>query len=131
MVCLWGALPARVQSAASLDLSQLEVLDAEEIRELLTGNTVTGAWEGVEYRQYFRADGTTTFLRPDFAQQAHHTTEGKWRIKASHNAYESWWSSSGWSSYTLGRINERLFWLSKAIPPQEFWVLPGKQLEPS
>ena len=49
--------------AAGSAMAQSVKLSADQISELLTGNTAIGVWEGVPYRQFFAADGSTIYAQ--------------------------------------------------------------------
>lgn len=98
-------------------------LTAEEIRSLLSGNTIRGTWRGDEYKQYFMADGATIY-----APRRSRSTVGKWRVDPAKNTYDSWWERGGWASYQIIRKSGELFWISQTVPPQPFVVLEGEQL---
>lgn len=96
----------------------------EEIKSLLTGNTIQGTWFGEEYRQYFKPGGYTIYS-PKNSQEL----EGKWRVNEKTDEYESWWEQSGWSKYRIIRQNGELYWLGSNTEPQPFLILPGNQLK--
>lgn len=48
--------------------AQAVKLSGDEIRDLLTGNTAIGRWEGAKYRQHFGVDGSQFILRKVHAQ---------------------------------------------------------------
>jgi len=103
----------------------MQRLNAEEISELLTGNTAIGSWDGTKYRQYFSDSGTTIY-----AQKGTRSSTGKWRVNKTEDVYESKWERTGWSGYPVAREGDKFFWLSSSLPPQQFEVLPGEQLVP-
>lgn len=77
-VAAFFALIAGAVNAQSLKL------DEREIKALLTGNTAVGVWDGVNYRQYFDADGSTIY-----AQEGARSTLGQWRVQD--GEYQSIW----------------------------------------
>ena len=101
-----------------------EVLTAEEIKTMLTGNTILGTWNGDPYRQLFKANGITFY-----APKTSRSSRGEWRVNAETNEYESWWEQSGWAGYQIIRRDGNLYWTSKnTSEPQPFEVLAGDQL---
>ncbi len=95
-----------------------------EIREMLSGNTIHGSWNGEEYRQYFTTYGATTY-----AVRNSPPTRGKWRVNVKKDMYESWWEQSDWSAYRIVRDNGKLFWTTiDGKDPQPFVVLEGEQM---
>jgi len=121
MLLLLGALALFSHAAAD----EMERLSAEEISELLTGNTAIGSWDGTKYRQYFSDSGTTIY-----AQQGTRSSSGTWRVNKTENVYESKWERTGWSGYPVARQGDKFFWISTSLPPQPFAVVPGEQLIP-
>lgn len=122
LILISALLIVSSKATASDDLQRLS---AEEISELLTGNTAIGTWDGTKYRQYFSDSGTTIY-----AQEGSRSSRGTWRVNKTENVYESKWERTGWSGYPVGREGDKLFWISTALPPQPFEVVPGEQLVP-
>ena len=98
-------------------------LSAAEIEALLGGNTVSGTWAGSDYKQYFGTDGFTMYVPAGGTND-----EGKWRVNAAENSYESWWSATGWTSYKVGREGEGYVWIDSKGDAYPFVVLEGKQV---
>ena len=99
-------------------------LKAHEIDALLSGNTAVGTWEGVAYRQYFDADGSTIY-----AQKEARSTVGKWRIDSGRDEYQSIWPRDAeWEGWFVMEWNGDFYWVSKTTPPTPFRVLEGQQL---
>jgi len=98
-------------------------MSAEEIENLVSGNTIVGTWEGAAYQQYFAPDGTTVIVpeggRPD---------KGRWRTDPETGDYESWWRSTGWTPYAMVRTAEgEPAWVNgDRLEP--FRVLDGRQI---
>ena len=110
--------------AASGALAQSVKLTADQITELLTGNTAVGVWEGVAYRQYFASDGSTIYAQP----QAR-STLGQWRVDAERDEYQSIWPRDAqWEGWYVMEYAGSYFWVSKATPPTPFDVVDGEQL---
>lgn len=102
--------------------AQARKLQEDEIVALLTGNTAVGRWEGVSYRQYFDADGSTIF-----AQDGARSTLGEWRVIG--EEYQSIWPrDAGWESWFVMEYLGDFYWVSRATPPTPFEVLDGQQL---
>ncbi len=78
---------------ASAALADQVPVTADEIRKMLTGNTIQGTRYGDEYRQYFYEDGKTIY-----APRNSKSAVGKWRVNEAENTYESWWERTGWES---------------------------------
>ena len=99
-----------------------EALSAEEIKELLTGNTIEGTWSGSHYTQFFGKNGETAYIpegrMPDI---------GRWRVNSETNEYESWWEQTGWNGYTVLRLDEGYAW-KRTKGHEQFIVLEGKQV---
>lgn len=98
-------------------------LTAAQIEELLAGNTISGTWSGTEYKQYYGADGFTVYVPADGSHD-----EGKWRVDAAEDAYDSWWSATGWVSYEVVRDDDTYYWLDGDGGRHPFSVLEGKQV---
>lgn len=99
-----------------------EIVPAEEIESLLSGNTITGTWSGTQYTQYFDANGVTVYIpegrQPDM---------GRWRVNADTDQYESWWEQTGWTPYTVIRTQDGYAW-KREKGAEPFTVKKGKQI---
>ena len=95
---------------------------AEEIKHLLTGNTAEGQWEGTAYKSWFGPDGTTVF-----APANGDVMEGKWRVNAETDEYESFFDAIGWTGYIVLRTDAGFAWMreGKTYP---FTVVEGRAL---
>ena len=99
-------------------------LTAEQIGDLLTGNTAVGKWEGARYRQFFGADGVTIY-----AQDGARSTRGEWRIDESRDEYQSIWPrDADWEGWYVMEYAGAYYWVSKATPLTPFRVEQGEQL---
>lgn len=98
-------------------------LHAAEIEELLTGNTVDGTWAGSEYMSYFGTDGVTVYVPDEGASD-----KGKWRVDPENDAYESWWSSTGWTPYGVLQDGDTYYWVDSDGEEHPFVILEGKQV---
>ncbi len=119
-VFLIFALPG--SNAAAED----RTLTAEEIVDLLTGNTAVGTWIDHEYRQYFDKHGQTIY-----AQRGQRSSLGKWRVNRKHNHYESWWERVDWGAgFSIVQRDGVYYWVSSTgtTDPQAFEILEGSQL---
>ena len=97
-------------------------LATEDIRTLLTGNTVHGTWAGREYFSYFEANGWTTYVEPGKPSSL-----GRWR--AHDDRYCSTWGEAGNEScYALEMDGDTLIWLTSDGARYLSSVLPGDQL---
>lgn len=105
-------------------LGEERKMNAGQIREALTGNTVEGKWGNTPYRSYFQPNGVTIY-KPKGGE----ADMGKWRVDEENDQYCSWWARSGWGCYDLYRDGRRIIW---GIPNSETRypskILPGKQL---
>lgn len=109
---------------ANIATAQSVKLTAEQITNLLSGNTAVGKWDGVGYRQYFDGDGITIYVQ-DGAQ----STRGEWRVDASRDEYQSIWSKDdAWEGWYVMEYVGVYFWVSKATPPTPFRVEQGEHL---
>ena len=99
-------------------------LDAGEIETLLTGNTIVGTWSGSGYRQYYDADGTTTYVPDDGRADT-----GRWRTDPETDEYKSWWRSTGWIDYAMVRTDEGGYAWINGDRLEPFEVLEGRQIE--
>lgn len=103
-----------------------KTLTAEEIKQLLGGNTAVGHWIDHNYRQYFGVDGSTIY-----AQENSRSSVGRWRTNSTRNHYESWWEQSGWGAgFSIVLKDNVYYWVSSTgtTEPQSFEVVPGQQL---
>lgn len=104
--------------------AQAVKLSGDAIRELLTGNTAVGRWEGAPYRQYFGADGVTIY-----AQEGARSTRGEWRVDDDAQEYQSLWPrDADWEGWFVMEFGDTYYWVSRATPPTPFQVLEGAQL---
>ena len=110
--------------AAGSAMAQSVKLSADQISELLTGNTAIGVWEGVPYRQFFAADGSTIY-----AQAQARSTLGQWRVDSERDEYQSIWPRDvEWEGWYIMEYAGAYYWVSKATPPTPFQVVAGEQL---
>lgn len=106
--------------------AQAVKLSGDEIRDLLTGNTAIGRWEGAKYRQYFGADGMTIY-----AQENARSTRGEWRVDDALQEYQSIWPrDEDWEGWFVMAFGDTFYWVSKTTPPTPFQMLDGQQLVP-
>jgi len=97
-------------------------LGTDEIRSLLTGNTVHGNWAGRDYFSYFEANGWTTYVEPGKP-----STLGRWQ--AHDNKYCSKWGEVGTEScYALEMDGDTLLWVTSEGARYPSRILPGDQL---
>jgi len=115
------SLPALATAGAQ---TAPERLTAPEIESLLDGNTIVGTWAGTPYRQYYGTDGTTLYVPQDGRAD-----EGRWRVNAETDEYESWWRSTGWTPYALVRTEDGNHAWVNGDRFEPFRVVPGKQVE--
>jgi hypothetical protein len=111
----------------SLGLSGIAAADGElsakEIDNLLSGNTVVGDWGG-KYKQYYATDDFTIYL-PNGGKGA----EGKWRVNADTDMYESWWAETGWTPYGIARDGVNYVWIDDKGKRYSFTVEKGFQFK--
>ena len=69
-----AALAGLAYPGFATDKADAVPLSAEEVAELLTGNTITGTWSGSGYDQYFADNGLTVYI-PANGRIEH----GRWR----------------------------------------------------
>ena len=97
-------------------------LSTDDIRSLLTGNTVHGTWAGKEYFSYFEANGWTTYVEPGKA-----SSQGRWQAHA--DKYCSKWGEMGSETcYALEMDGDTLLWVTSEGTRYPSKVLPGDQL---
>ncbi len=95
---------------------------AEQIRQLLSGNTISGTWSGTTYKQYYHSNGVTVYV-----EDGRPPSRGKWRVKEDTNEYDSWWEQTGWTPYVVMMTNDGFAWVNgDTLEP--FEVLGGKQV---
>ncbi len=105
-------------------VAQSVKLTGDEIRQLLTGNTAIGKWQGVPYRQYFGDDGSTIY-----AQQDARSALGQWRVDDDRAEYQSIWArDTQWEGWFVMEYAGAYYWVSKSTPPTPFRVVAGQQL---
>jgi len=100
-------------------------LGAAEIEQMLAGNTVDGNWKGTPFKQFFAADGSTTYLAEGAQPSA-----GKWKVDAAKDQYCSWWQGSAWDCYDIHSVGpDSIIWV---VPADGYRspsrLLPGNQL---
>ena len=118
---LMGILGAALASPVA---AQSVKLTSDQIRELLTGNTAIGRWDGAKYRQFFGDDGVTIY-----AQEGAKSARGEWRIDATVDEYQSIWpGDADWEGWFVMEYDGDYYWVSKKTPPTPFRVEPGQQL---
>lgn len=116
VVCLCLIAPAA--------MAQSVKLTADEITDLLTGNTAIGKWFGVPYRSFFGADGITIY-----AQDGSRSTRGQWRVDPERDEYQSIWPGDpDWEGWFVMEYAGAYYWVSKITPPTAFRVEKGQQL---
>lgn len=97
-------------------------LNTDEIRALLTGNTVHGTWAGREYFSYFEANGWTTYVEP-----GEPSTLGRWQAHG--DKYCSKWGEFGTEScYALELDGGTLLWVTSEGVRYPSQVLSGDRL---
>lgn len=118
-----AALAFLLTTATSASAQSVK-LTAEQIVDLLTGNTAIGKWEGVRYRQFFGPDGTTIYVQ-DGARSA----RGEWRIDKKRDEYQSIWpNDQDWEGWYVMEYAGAYYWVSKSTPPTPFRVESGEHL---
>lgn len=110
--------------ASTFAWAQSVKLTGDEIRNLLTGNTAVGQWEGVAYRQYFGDDGVTIF-----AGQGVRSSRGEWRVDDDVQEYQSIWPGDAeWEGWFVMEFSGTFYWVSRKTPPTPFRIEQGQQL---
>ena len=97
-------------------------LTAAEIQDLLTGNTVSGTWNGTPYKSFYGADGVIIYAPRGGAK-----ARGKWRVDNQKNVLESWWQHTGWTAYPVVRTDTGYAWIF-ASAKHGFQVENGQQI---
>lgn len=103
--------------------AQAMQMTAAEIGDVLAGNTITGTWGGNAYSQFFARDGLTVYVPATGKRE-----EGRWRVNAQTDEYESWWRSTGWIPYTMVRTGDGHAWLN-GDRREPFTVKQGRQID--
>ena len=99
-------------------------MTGDEIRDLLTGNTAIGRWDGMKYRQWFGPDGVTLY-----AQDGSRTARGEWRVDDNLQEYQSIWAGDpDWDGWFVMEYGDTFYWVSRATPPTPFQVVEGQSL---
>jgi len=98
-------------------------LTADEIEQLLAGNTINGVWAGSTYVEYFSAQGQAIYIPAGGGP-----SEGKWRANPDTNEYESWWRSTGWTPYVIVKTDDGGYAFVNGESLEPFTVTPGKQI---
>lgn len=114
--------PGGIYSASDTPTEANTQLTGAEIETLLTGNTIVGTWGGAKYSQFYGENEFTMYV-PEGGQP----DQGKWRANHDTNQYESWWESTGWTPYTLLRVEQGYAWVN-GDKLEPFEVLEGKQV---
>ena len=100
-----------------------EKLSAAELMALLAGNTAIGDWHGRPYKQYFGANGSTSYMA-----EGRPPSPGRWKVDEATGDYCSWWEQSGWSCYGVERDGAGYVWV---VPDGSyrgpFRVVEGRQ----
>ena len=112
LLTTWATLVATPSFADAVRLK------ADEITKLLSGKRISGDWNGTRYGQVFWESGGTLYT-PEGAP----SDQGKWRVNAAEDTYESWWQNSGWSSYAIEREDGVLYWVDTGGNRHPFEVL--------
>ena len=95
-------------------------LSGEEIKKLLTGNTIHGVWGSTEYFQFFNSNGTTLYQA--VGQSA---DQGTWSVNTTQ--YCSRWGGAP-SCYDLYQDGKKLLWAVSSATYYSSEVLVGNQL---
>ena len=103
----------------------LVLLSAEEIEVVLSGNTIIGNWVGEDYRQFFDANGITTYRPVETGRDS----IGEWRVNVETGLYESLWNDRPpWEDYEVHQDGDTYFWTGQGVELSEFTVVAGNQL---
>lgn len=99
-------------------------LNAREIREALTGNSVEGTWGNTPYRSYFQPNGVILYKPCGGPRET-----GKWRIDEENDLYCGWTARLGWQCYEVYRDGRTIIW---GVPGSEqrfsSRIVAGRQL---
>ena len=115
VLTLFCALPA---------IAQAVKLKAYEIEVLLSGNTVFGQWDGIEYSQFFDPTGKTYIAEPGATP-----LQGDWRVDAERDEFQSIWPDDAeWKGWFVMEWDGDFYWVSKSTPPTPFRVEDGNQM---
>ena len=92
---------ASVLALAVSALADERRLTGAEIRDALSGNTVSGIQDGVAWKQYFDPSGQTTYVSGGRA------SPGRWSVRG--DRYCSQWPpSERWDCYTMTGDGDRM-----------------------
>ena len=94
-------------AAAAVDLGNAEPPTQQQLRDLLSGNTLAGEWDGRRYTQHFAANRTTRYREGDGA-----VTQGTWRITADGLYCSVWPPSPTEACYVVLVDGDRILWKS-------------------
>ena len=78
---------------------------AQQLDDMLRGNTMEGIWAGRPYLQYFDPSGSTRYR-----EQGGEETAGRWRIDANGQYCSVWPPSDRWVCYEVLVIGNGLYW---------------------
>lgn len=119
-----SALIAILLSSLSLS-AEPTTPSAQEFKQLLTGNSLVGKWEGRHYHQYFNADGTTIYK----ARNEEPST-GKWRIKSGGQFCSTWPGvpTDVETCYKATTEKRKIYWPNKQGELFASTVVPGNIL---
>ena len=110
---------------SSLAHAQSVPLTSHPLRNLLTGNTASGKWDGKVYKQYFDVDGTTIIIKENDLKKI-----GKWKINDETEELSSKFSGDvDWQSWYIMEYSDDYYWVSKTTPPTKFKIEIGKNLK--
>ncbi len=113
--------PAPAQPGTASAAATGQKLNGGAIQAALTGNTASGVQGGTAWRQYFGADGTTSYHRTGKDPR-----QGSWAVRGDQYC-ERWSADAQWECTDLFRDGETLIWRYPAADwPAK--TLPGKQM---
>jgi hypothetical protein len=118
----------RVRAQALTDTSNaVRLLSADEIKNEIVGNTITGVDKGKAYTEYLKPDGTISGLEQAGPYNGAWRLEGD-RICLSYDPDEEATSKERqWDCWPIARKGDDLFWSDSvaADDPAEAKLLPG------
>ncbi|MEM7293627.1 MAG: hypothetical protein AAF420_09590 [Pseudomonadota bacterium] len=97
---------------------------ANELTQLIAGNSTYGNWAGQSYKQYFDSNGTTRY-----DEEGRRPSSGTWRIKANGQYCSIWPPSTNETCYNLVVTGEDIYWQS-GDTYYKATVVPGNIFNP-
>jgi len=101
-----------------------EPLTGDQIKEILSGNTVFGEQKGTPWKQYFDADGATIYISGEDAP-----SPGRWAVREDRFCSQ-WPPSDKWDCYDMTGAGENVTWIFVGGgDPWPAKVVSGRQID--